>query len=125
MAKMTVKLYTTLRDKIGASRVDVDAGTAADAIRVLRERHPAAEGTLIGDDGFVKNHFTLTLNSRILDPKKLEGVAVNDGDLLHIFPPIAGGGLRPFARLTARAGGCLSAGPIRYSPLAIRAVSPS
>jgi sulfur-carrier protein len=92
MAKMTIKLYTTLKDKIGASRVDVEAATAQEAIAALRLRYTdAVNQTLLDKEGIVRNHFTLTLNSQILDPLKLKDVPVSDGDLLHIFPPIAGG----------------------------------
>ena len=89
---MTIKLYTTLKEKIGASRVEVEADTAAQAIQALRAKHAdIVNGTLCDPTGVVRNHFTLTLNSQILDPHKLADVPVKDGDLLHIFPPIAGG----------------------------------
>lgn len=89
---MTLKLYTTLKDKIGASRVEVEADTAAQAVARLRERYAdIVNATLVDAQGIVRNHFTLTLNSQILDPHKLDGIPLKDGDLLHIFPPIAGG----------------------------------
>lgn len=39
----------------------------------------------------LRRHFVLTLNSEILDNKKTGAVAVNDGDILHVFSPVSGG----------------------------------
>jgi molybdopterin converting factor small subunit len=126
MAKMTLKLYTTLKDKIGASRVEVEADTAAQAVARLRERYAdIVNATLVDAQGVVRNHFTLTLNSQILDPLKLEGVTLKDGDLLHIFPPIAGGVSAPLARSRSakpcvRTGGTETPSPVLRTPAPLR-----
>ena len=90
MPKITVRLYTTLKDKLGASKLVLEGDNIAQVLDKLKAAHEDVDAVLF-QNGVVKNHFTLALNSEVLDPKKVSGVSVKDGDLLHIFPPIAGG----------------------------------
>jgi molybdopterin converting factor small subunit len=90
MPKVTVRLYTTLKDKLGTSRLQLEGENIDEILGDLRGKLKAAESVLF-EKGVVRHHFTLALNSEILDPKRLEGVKVKEGDILHIFPPIAGG----------------------------------
>lgn len=92
MAKLTVRLYTALKEKAGTDRIDVDCETVARAITCLSEQLVAeARDGLFDQNGKVRSRFTLCLNSALLDPKKLDAVVVQEGDTLHIMPPIAGG----------------------------------
>jgi len=92
MAKALVMVYTTLRKKLGFSRISLKGDTVGELIERLCEmKAPDARKIIFDGGGRVKNHFVLTLNSEILDNGRALGVKIKDGDILHIFPPISGG----------------------------------
>ncbi|HBB66115.1 MAG TPA: hypothetical protein DEF68_05585 [Elusimicrobia bacterium] len=92
MVKITVMVYTTLRARLGFSRTELEGGTVHELLLKL-----AVSGMtdiskmLFEDDGAVRNHFVLTLNSELLDNRKTKKVKVKAGDILHVFPPVSGG----------------------------------
>lgn len=92
MPNLTIQLYTTLRDRVGKERVEMEGGTVAEAVRKFTDSLPAdLRERVLDEEGHIRRHFTLTLNATPLDPRKLDGVSFQEGDTLHIFPPIAGG----------------------------------
>ena len=92
MAQVLVKLYTTLRQRLGKAQVWVEAKTAAEAVRQVAEMGgPETAQALYGDGAIVRNEFLLALDSDILDRNALDRVDIKDGSVLHIFPPISGG----------------------------------
>ncbi|MBO4556194.1 MAG: MoaD/ThiS family protein [Elusimicrobiales bacterium] len=92
MAKITVMLFTTLRKKLGVSKLMLEGETVKDLIEALREyKKPDVDEILINDEGNVNQHFVLTLNSEILDNRKLDTVKIKENDILNIFPPVSGG----------------------------------
>ncbi len=92
MAQVLVKLYTTLRLRLGKAQVWVEARTAADAVkRIAEQGGPETAKALYGDGQVVRNEFLLALDSDILDRQALDQVAIKEGSVLHIFPPISGG----------------------------------
>lgn len=92
MAKITVMIYTTLRSRLGFSKIDLPGKTVQDLLLALAEvKQPDVAGILFDAAGRVKQHFVLTLNSEILDNKKAGTVKVKAGDILHVFPPVSGG----------------------------------
>lgn len=92
MAKIRVMVYTTLRDRLGVSKAELEGETVHELLLKL-----AAFGKkdipeiLFESDGSVRNHFVLTLNSGIVDNRKTKKAKVRAGDILHVFPPISGG----------------------------------
>lgn len=92
MPQVLVKLYTTLRARLGKSQVWVEGATAADLVRRVAELGGAQTGQILFDDkGVVRNEFLLALDSEILDRNALDKVQLKEGNVLHIFPPISGG----------------------------------
>ena len=92
MAKVTVMIYTTLRKQLGISKLELSGRTVREVLDRLCGREESGVKNLIHDsEGNVRQHFVLTLNSEILDNKKIASVAVRDGDILHVFPPVSGG----------------------------------
>ena len=79
MLRITVKLYPPLSE------------TAGEALRHLGERLGPAFIEALYEDGKPKRYFTFVLNNKILDPGGLEGELVHEKDVLHVYPPIAGG----------------------------------
>lgn len=91
MAKTTVRIYTTLKDRFNASRLTMEAGDVGELLNMLTRDRPDVRTVLFDEDGIVKNCFVLTLNSEILDHKQVGEHSLKEGDVLHIFPPVSGG----------------------------------
>ena len=92
MAKALVMVYTTLRKRLGFSRAELEGDDVGELIEKLcAMKEPEVRKLILDGEGRVKNHFVLTLNSEILDNGKASAVKVKDGDILHVFPPVAGG----------------------------------
>jgi molybdopterin converting factor small subunit len=92
MARVLVKLYGVLRERLGKPQLWVEARTAAEAAAaVVREGGPEAAKVLYDEAGAVRSVFVLSLDSEILDRGALDEVALQPGGVLHIFPPISGG----------------------------------
>ena len=91
---MEVKVYATLRIKIGQSKIKVNAGpgdTVRDAIREVLERYPILAADVMTDDSELVNHVNIFLNGR--NVRLLDGLdsVIQDGQRLDIFPPVGGG----------------------------------
>lgn len=92
MPTVNVRLYTSLKEKVGTDRMQVQGDNVAQALERLSEALNAeSRATLFAKDGRVLSRFTLCLNTTLLDPRKVEGVKAEEGDVLHIMPPITGG----------------------------------
>lgn len=98
MAKIVLRFYTTLKDIAKTGRVEVEAETVADALQsaVAKFGPKFSESLLNGEKSkcdklVVRNCFVLVVNSQMIGLKGLERKELKDGDMLHIFPPIAGG----------------------------------
>lgn len=91
MAKITVMIYTTLRERLGFSKVELEGRTVGELLTKLAGGKPEVKKVMFDPEGHVKNHFVLTLNSEILDNRKAAKAKVKAGDILHIFPPVSGG----------------------------------
>lgn len=92
MPTVNVRLYTSLKEKVGTDRMQVQGDNVAQALaRVAESLDAETRATLFAKDGRVLARFTLCLNTTLLDPRKVEGVAAEEGDVLHIMPPITGG----------------------------------
>ena len=92
MANIIVMIYTTLRARLGFSKIELQGKTVDELLRKLAAvKKPDVKNILFDPAGHVKNHFVLTLNSEIIDNRKAKTVKVKAGDILHVFPPISGG----------------------------------
>lgn len=91
---MEVKIYATLRIKIGQSKISVNAGsgdTVRDALREALERYPILAADVMTDDSELVDHVNVFLNGR--NVRLLDGLdsVIQDGQRLDIFPPVGGG----------------------------------
>ncbi|MEI7527836.1 MAG: MoaD/ThiS family protein [Elusimicrobiota bacterium] len=92
MAKITVMIYTTLRKRLGVSKLALEGATVRDIVdRLCEYKAPETAKLILDSEGHIRQHFVLTLNSEILDNKKTARAPVKDGDILHVFPPVSGG----------------------------------
>lgn len=91
---MEVRVYATLRLKIGQAKIDVGAGpgdTVRDAIREVLKRYPALAPDVLTDDCELVEHVHVFLNGR--NVRLLDGLdsVIQEGQRLDIFPPVGGG----------------------------------
>ena len=92
MAKVTVMIYTTLRKRLGISKLELRGRNVREILdRLCDYKKPEVENLIQDAEGHVRQHFVLTLNSEIIDNKRTASVPVKNGDILHVFPPVSGG----------------------------------
>ena len=83
-----VKLYANLRKLAGMKELSIPGGTVGAVVSDLVRQHPPI-GDLLFKDGGLAPHIVITLNGQ--NTINLE-TSVTEGDVVAIFPPIAGGG---------------------------------
>lgn len=91
MARVILKVYTTLRNRLGFSEIEVEGRTLKDVIYFIISKKPEVEKILMEDKNRVKGYFVITVNSEVIDNSKITKVKLKDGDIINIFPPVAGG----------------------------------
>ena len=80
MKTITVRYFAMFRDNAGVSEetLSLDAATTADVFEATRARHGSPEPT---------GHCKVAINDEMADWDS----AVGDGDIVLLFPPVAGG----------------------------------
>jgi len=92
MPNITVRFYTILKEKLGTGSIELSCSNVGDCIRKLSEKFGEKfTQTVLDSKGKVKGYFILLLNGYVVDRKNLRKQKLKNGDVLHIFPPIAGG----------------------------------
>ena len=92
MAQVTVQFYAALRIRLNTPGIEVEGATLEQALASLRSRiQPETGSALFDENGFVKSHFRVALNMRVVDCRKDHKTPVNEGDTIHVFPPAIGG----------------------------------
>ena len=80
MKTITVRYFALFRENAGVSEetLQLDAATAADVFKATTERHGSAEPL---------GHCKVAINDEMAEWE----TPVSDGDVLLLFPPVAGG----------------------------------
>ncbi len=88
-----VRLTAQLRDYAhGAGEVEVDS--APDLVAMvgkLDESFPGIGGRIVDDQGKIRAHVNVFVNSENSRELKNEKTPLRDGDVVHILPSVAGG----------------------------------
>ena len=88
---ITIKLPTPLRRFTQQQKtVELQAATVGDALGQLVARYPDMRGVLYGEDAELKSFIRVFLNDQDIQNAQGPQTALADGDVLTIFPPIAG-----------------------------------
>jgi len=90
--RVKVKLFATLRESTGVSQLDLEltGSKVADVIYTLVDMYPQLS-SMLDSNGKLKKFYKVFLNGRDIDHIKGLDSLIKEGDVLAIFPPVAGG----------------------------------
>lgn len=91
---MQVKTFATLREITGGIMhyIDVDKGsTLKDVLEELFKRYPSLRDEILDENGELKTGYRLLVNGREAIHIGGMDVEIREGDVIALFPPIAGG----------------------------------
>ena len=93
MTELELRFFATFRAAVGQKEVirEVDAdATVGGVLAALEADHPDLEGELL-DDGDIRPQLSVLRNGREVVHLSGTETALEDGDRLSVFPPVAGG----------------------------------
>ena len=91
MAKVTLKLYTMLDDRIVKENGEFEAADIAQLLETLAKKYGKEFREEIYDGGEIKNYYIVLHNGQVVGREEPGKVLLGDGDSVHIFPPVSGG----------------------------------
>lgn len=87
-----IKFYPPLKDILGVGEVSLRARDVSEALGALSVRYGKKfSGEVLEPDGSVKNYYILLLDGKTVNQKNPSASKFKKGNVLHIFPPVAGG----------------------------------
>lgn len=89
-ARVKVRLFHELRNRVGVSEIELEAGTLNEVVQSLVERNPAVKELLFNTHGRVRGYTLFYVNNTVQNPLDLSR-KLSDGDLVLLVPPAAGG----------------------------------
>lgn len=89
-AKVKVRLFHELRSQLGESEIELEAATINDVVQSLIRRQSAVRDLLFDSHGALRRYTLFYVNNTVLNPPDLAR-KLNDGDLVLLVPPAAGG----------------------------------
>jgi len=89
-AKVKLRLFHELRSQLGTGEIELEATTVNEVLQSLINRESAVKDLLFDSHGRLRRHIIFYVNNAVLDPSDL-GRKLNDGDLVLLVPPAAGG----------------------------------
>ncbi|NIS59216.1 MAG: MoaD family protein [Proteobacteria bacterium] len=93
MAKVVVKLFTTLRELTGEKQIEVRGDAVAEIVEKVVEKYGSKfRDTLLDKEtGRIKPFYNILVNGIRLSLREGLDTEVKDGDVIAIFPPVGGG----------------------------------
>ena len=88
-----VRLTAQLRDYAhGAKEVGLESATdLRTMVSKLEESYPGIGGRIVDDQGKIRAHVNVFVNSENSRELKNENTPLRDGDVVHILPAVSGG----------------------------------
>ena len=88
-----MRLTAQLRDYAhGAREVELDsASDLGSVVSKLENSFPGIGGRIVDDQGKIRAHVNIFVNSENSRELKNENTPLRDGDVVHILPSVAGG----------------------------------
>lgn len=92
MARVIVRLYADLRAAAGKDEVEIDVRSVKDLVDTLVTKFgtPLREA-LLDQNGRLEQFYRIYVNKRIVAEDELDKMLLADGDIVQMFPPVAGG----------------------------------
>jgi molybdopterin converting factor small subunit len=93
MCLIRVRLTAQLRDYAhGAREVELDsAGDLKSMVAKLEKSFPGIGGRIVDDQGKIRTHVNVFVNSENSRELNNEKTRLRDGDIVYILPSVAGG----------------------------------
>ncbi len=88
--KVKVRLFHELRASVGESEVELEADTLNDVVKSLIKKNGAVKDLLFDSQGQLRAYIQFYVNNLVQNPPDLSR-KLNDGDLVLLVPPAAGG----------------------------------
>ncbi|NGM68427.1 MoaD/ThiS family protein [Natronolimnobius sp. AArcel1] len=88
-----LRFFATFRDAVGEkerTRTVNDDATVGDVLADLEGAYDGLEGQLLAD-GAIRDHLSVLKNGRDVVHMDDSETTLEDGDVLSVFPPVAGG----------------------------------
>jgi len=89
-ARVKVRLFHELRNQLGQSEIELEATTLNDVIESLISKQSAVKDLLFDLHGKLRGYILFYVNNVALNPPDFSR-KLNDGDLVLLVPPAAGG----------------------------------
>ncbi|MDP8214370.1 MAG: MoaD family protein [Candidatus Euphemobacter frigidus] len=88
---ITVRFYSLLRDKLGKKEVKVEARNVAQAMDRLKEIFGSRWTDALYKGGRMNESYIFLINGQRIFLNNFPETRLDDEEMLHIFPPVAGG----------------------------------
>jgi sulfur-carrier protein len=92
--KITIRTFADLREIVGASEQELsvpEGQTVGGVLGVLCDAHPALRGKIFDPAGELKPYIIILKNGRNIASLQKLDTAIDAGDVVALFPPVAGG----------------------------------
>jgi MoaD family protein len=89
-ARVKVRLFHQLRSNVGQSEFEIEAHTLNDVLQNLINKHDSVKGILFDSHGELRGYTLFYINNSVQNPPDLSK-KLQDGDLILLVPPAAGG----------------------------------
>jgi MoaD family protein len=90
VVKVKVRLFHELRTNVGQSEIELEANTLNDMIHTLIRRYNSLKDLIFDSNGKPHHNILFYINNMVQNPPDLS-TKLNDGDLVLLVPPAAGG----------------------------------
>lgn len=91
--RLELRFFATFREVVGTKTIEreyADDSTVGDVLRALEEEYEGFAGQIL-TDGEVRDQVNVLKNGREIVHLDGMATALDDGDTVSIFPPVAGG----------------------------------
>lgn len=87
------RFFATFRDAVGEkerTQTFTDDATVGDVLAALEREYDGLEGRLLAD-GTIRTQLSVLKNGRDVTHQEGTETTLEDGDVISVFPPVAGG----------------------------------